>query len=191
MTQLSNVIVAGKSGAGKQPRIDVLTEKFGLKQLSTGNIFRFYLGLLDGLSDCPEPASFWDEGSQWFVDDARIKEALEPLCAGTEISIDDAVLALKVKHFVLSGLFVPDRITNALFEAAFAKHNFTGCALDGYPRTVDQAINEGKLVREVNRRAEVAQDISRLVALLTEDEAASEPQETAKGGFLSGLFNRG
>ncbi|HHH80138.1 MAG TPA: adenylate kinase, partial [Thermoplasmatales archaeon] len=41
---ITNIVVAGKSGAGKQPRIDVLKEEFNLEQLSTGNIFRKYLG---------------------------------------------------------------------------------------------------------------------------------------------------
>ncbi|MCK5031778.1 MAG: hypothetical protein KAR64_09955, partial [Thermoplasmatales archaeon] len=41
---ITNVIVSGKSGAGKQPRIDVLIEEFDLEQLSTGDIFRSYLG---------------------------------------------------------------------------------------------------------------------------------------------------
>ncbi|HEY5960868.1 MAG TPA: hypothetical protein VIV60_30140, partial [Polyangiaceae bacterium] len=29
---VQNIVVAGKSGAGKQPRIDVLVERFGLTQ---------------------------------------------------------------------------------------------------------------------------------------------------------------
>jgi adenylate kinase family enzyme len=41
---VQNILVMGKSGAGKQPRIDVLVKEFGLVQLSTGNIFREYLG---------------------------------------------------------------------------------------------------------------------------------------------------
>ncbi|HID25768.1 MAG TPA: hypothetical protein EYP23_04835 [Thermoplasmata archaeon] len=38
-----NVVVVGKSGAGKQPRIDVLKKEFKLEQLSTGDIFCGYL----------------------------------------------------------------------------------------------------------------------------------------------------
>ena len=44
---VENILVMGKSGAGKQPRIDVLIEEFGLKQLSTGDIFRSYLSAFD------------------------------------------------------------------------------------------------------------------------------------------------
>jgi adenylate kinase len=38
--EIKNIIVTGKSGAGKQPRIDVIADELGLKQLSTGVIFR-------------------------------------------------------------------------------------------------------------------------------------------------------
>ena len=37
---VQNIVVAGKSGAGKQPRVDVLVQTYGLRQLATGNIFR-------------------------------------------------------------------------------------------------------------------------------------------------------
>ena len=47
LDNVQNVIVTGKSGAGKQPRIDVLAEEFNLEQLSTGDIFRQYLGIFD------------------------------------------------------------------------------------------------------------------------------------------------
>jgi adenylate kinase len=49
------------------------------------------------------------------------------------------VLGLKAKYYVNQGLFVPDRITNALFESAFTALGCRGVVLDGYPRTVDQA----------------------------------------------------
>ena len=38
------IVVTGKSGSGKQERINVLVKEFQLKQLSTGDIFREYLG---------------------------------------------------------------------------------------------------------------------------------------------------
>ena len=38
--EVRNILVAGKSGSGKQPRIDVIAEELGLKQLSTGAMFR-------------------------------------------------------------------------------------------------------------------------------------------------------
>jgi pilus assembly protein CpaE len=61
------------------------------------------------------------------------------------------------------------------------------------PRTVEQAINEGKLIREVGRKSEVARAISTLVALLTEDMDEDNPDSSAaesKGGFFS-FFSRG
>lgn len=65
------------------------------------------------------------------------------------------------------------------------------------PRHVEQAINEGKLVREINKKADSARDIASLVAVLTsaaEGESAAEaPEEesTGVGGFFASLFNRG
>jgi pilus assembly protein CpaE len=62
------------------------------------------------------------------------------------------------------------------------------------PRTVDQAVNEGKLIREVNRKSDVARDISELVAVLTEDAVGEfDPDDddggsSGGGGFFSRLF---
>ena len=62
------------------------------------------------------------------------------------------------------------------------------------PRHVEQAVNEGKIVREVNRKSDAARDIANLVAILTEDPAEPEPEVTSSGsegaGWLSGLFGR-
>jgi len=64
------------------------------------------------------------------------------------------------------------------------------------PRHVEQAVNEGKIVREVNRRCDAALDIAKLVAVLTEDpEEGPGPGEGGEGGggsggWLSGLFGR-
>lgn len=64
-------------------------------------------------------------------------------------------------------------------------------------RHVEQAINEGKLVREINKKSEAARDLAHLVAVLTEegdDEAgpAKGPEApTGSSGFFSKLFNRG
>ena len=59
------------------------------------------------------------------------------------------------------------------------------------PKTVDQAINEGQLVREVNRKADVSRDISKLVALLTDDPEEDDDDDQAEesgGGWFGGLF---
>ena len=61
-------------------------------------------------------------------------------------------------------------------------------------KTVDAAINEGKLIRDINRKTEVAENISGLVAILTDDfenDDADAPKEESGGGFFFGLFGRG
>ncbi len=60
------------------------------------------------------------------------------------------------------------------------------------PRHVEQALNEGRLIRDVNRRCDAARDIANLVALLTEDgpPAAETKEGEGSGGWLSGLFGR-
>ena len=67
------------------------------------------------------------------------------------------------------------------------------CTIADDPDTVDQAINEGKMVRIVNKKSDVARDISQLVALLAdggEDAGASSPPEPeeATGGFFAKFF---
>ncbi len=130
--EVTNVIVTGKSGAGKQPRIDVLVEEYDLEQLSTGNIFRSYLGSFDDYDFDGDISQFWNEDEERFVPDEKI---------AAEIGTDDeeVLLGLKAKYFVDRGKFVPDRITNELFESYFGKKDYEGQVLDGYPRTVDQA----------------------------------------------------
>ncbi len=129
---LTNVIVTGKSGAGKQPRIDVLVEEYDLEQLSTGNMFRSYLGAFDAHSYDGSLEQFWDDDAGRFVSDEDIMDAL-----GTDDT--EVILGLKATYFVERGRYVPDRITNELFREAFAERDYRGQALDGYPRTVDQA----------------------------------------------------
>ncbi len=58
------------------------------------------------------------------------------------------------------------------------------------PRVVDQAVNNGLLVRDVKRKSEVANDISRLVAQLDESEEPRPRDEDKRSGFLFGLFGR-
>lgn len=59
------------------------------------------------------------------------------------------------------------------------------------PRHVEQAVNEGKIIREVNKRSDAARDIANLVAVLTEDseDGDTEP-ESESGGWLSSIFSR-
>ena len=142
---ITNVIVTGKSGAGKQPRIDVLVEEFGLEQLSTGNIFRSYLGKFNKYGYEGDLKEFWDESKERFIPDDEIAEKL-----GT--SDNDIMLGMKAKYFVDKGLFVPDYITNELFESYFAKKNYRNQVLDGYPRTLQQAEFLLKLIERENSK---------------------------------------
>jgi adenylate kinase family enzyme len=131
------LLVMGKSGAGKQPRIDVLTAEFGLEQLSTGNIFRDYLGKFDAIGFDGDIRSFFDETAGTFLPDAEIRARLGGRIEGRDPA--DVVLGLKAKYYIESGKFVPDAITNDLFRAAFARPGRRGTVLDGYPRTREQA----------------------------------------------------
>ncbi|MBN1946974.1 MAG: nucleoside monophosphate kinase [Bradymonadales bacterium] len=134
---VQNIVVAGKSGAGKQPRIDVLTAEFGLTQLSTGNIFREYLGAYKKLGYPGTPSDFHRDGH--FLPDAQITDALDPFAKAAALPTASAVLGLKAAFFVDQGLFVPDGITNELFASSFRSAKGRGLVLDGYPRTSDQS----------------------------------------------------
>ncbi len=129
---ITNVIVTGKSGAGKQPRIDVLVDEYDLEQLSTGNIFRSYLSSFDEYDYQGDISEFWDEKNEKFISDDEIAERI-----GTRD--EEVILGLKAKYFVDQGKFVPDQITNQLFESYFGKKDYEGQVLDGYPRTIEQA----------------------------------------------------
>ena len=128
--------MGGKSGAGKQPRIDVLTSAFGLKQLSTGSIFRGHLQLFGDLNYEGDLSRFYDPSSGVFIDAAEIKDALG---ISDRENADDIILGLEAKYYIEKGLFVPDQITNALFESDFRAMGYRGAVLDGYPRTLQQA----------------------------------------------------
>lgn len=145
---ITNIIVMGKSGAGKQPRIDVLVNEFGLEQLSTGNIFRRYIGDFDGIAFDGDLEQFWKDG--WFIPDEEIKEMLD-----VRDSDDSIILGLKAKYFVERGMFVPDRITNELFASAFGKKNYKNQVLDGYPRTKNQAEFLLDLVKNNNSKIDL------------------------------------
>lgn len=65
------------------------------------------------------------------------------------------------------------------------------------PRHVEQAVNEGRIIREVNRRCDTARDIANLVAVLAEGPQDPGSRTDAAGnagegssGWLSGLFGR-
>ena len=76
---VQNIVVAGKSGAGKQPRVDVLVQTYGLRQLATGNIFREYLGTYNKVRAASKTDGLW--ANEKLASDATIRQALAPACA--------------------------------------------------------------------------------------------------------------
>jgi adenylate kinase len=135
-SRYDNIIVAGKSGAGKQPRIDVLVRQLGFRQLSTGNIFRTYLKKFNNLNHPGDIHRFYDPASRYFVANESIVEALG---IHSHPDLKGIILGLKAKYFVEQGLYVPDTITNALFDSAFRDMGYRNVVLDGFPRTLEQA----------------------------------------------------
>lgn len=136
VSRFDNIIVMGKSGAGKQPRIDVLNETFGLKQISTGSIFRTYLDRFNALGYTGSLGAFYDSASETFMAAELIKARLG---ISDYDDADGIVLGMEAKYYVDQGLFVPDKITTALFETAFKTMEYRGAVLDGFPRTLIQA----------------------------------------------------
>ncbi len=137
--KVENILVMGRSGAGKQPRIDVLMREFGLEQLSTGDIFRHYMRSFNDFGYAGDLGKFWDEKASWFIKDERTEEMLAENAPVRPQNMKELVLGMKAKFFVDNGKYVPDEITNALFEDFFSGSGFRGKVLDGYPRTVGQA----------------------------------------------------
>jgi adenylate kinase len=136
--RVQNIVVMGKSGAGKQPRIDVLTSEFGLRQLSTGNIFREYVGAFDRSGYKGDLERFYDPARDTFVPDQVIIDAIKAQLPDVK-DARPVMLGLKAKYFMNSGKFVPNSSTNELFKEYFSRGGYKGFVLDGYPRTPDQS----------------------------------------------------
>ncbi len=160
---VQNIVVAGKSGAGKQPRIDVLLAEYGLTQLSTGNIFREYLGAYGKIRDKVSADNLWLDGK--LAADTDIEAALSAAATAAGVKLESAVLGFKAAQYVDRGKFVPDDITNALFEAAFNANAGKGMVLDGYPRTPEQSAFLVDLTRRCGTRIDL------VLVVDNEDEA--------------------
>jgi len=156
---IENILVMGRSGAGKQPRIDVLVNEFGFEQLSTGDIFRHYMKMFNECGFSGELARFWDDSENWFLEDDRIFDFISNYLIEGAGGRTEILLGLKAKYFVDSGKYVPDRITNSMFEDFFSKSNYRGKVLDGYPRTVGQA----RFLMELAARKNVSVDFAVIV----------------------------
>lgn len=148
--EIENILVMGRSGAGKQPRINVLLEEFSLEQISTGDIFRHYMGVFNNIDYKDSPDVFWDKEGNWFLDDEIMIKMIARGSGKEHENISEMLLGLKAKYFVDNGQYVPDRITNSLFQDYFSRTNYRGKVLDGYPRTVGQARFLLELAEEKN-----------------------------------------
>ncbi|MDP7422891.1 MAG: nucleoside monophosphate kinase [bacterium] len=162
---VQNILVMGKSGAGKQSRIDVLLEEFGLEQLSTGEIFRYYMRIFNECGFKGDLAQFWDSDLDWFRDVVDIVEMLGENCKGR---MKEVLMGLKAKYFVDSGKYVPDRITNSLFKDYVSRSNYRCKVMDGFPRTPGQA----KFLMELASRKKFNIDFAILV--YNSDESIKE-----------------
>ncbi len=150
---VQNIVVTGKSGAGKQPRIDVLLEEYSLKQLSTGNIFREYLGAYAKVRELVKADHLWKDGV--FAGDTAITSVFEPVAKSANVNVEASVLGFKAAQYVDRGKFVPDDITNALFAAAFKQAGGKGFVLDGYPRTAEQSAFLIDLLKQTGSRIDL------------------------------------
>ncbi len=102
-----NIILMGPPGAGKGTQADKLVTKYGLVQISTGDMFR-----------------------------KEIKE--------------DTQLGVIAKFFSQYGYLVPDSITIDIVRERLSQNDFpNGFILDGFPRTVVQAISLENLGKEL------------------------------------------
>lgn len=108
-----NLLLFGPPGAGKGTQSAKLVENFGMKQISTGDLFR-----------------------------SAIKNKTN--------------LGLEAKGFIDKGLLVPDSLVTGMVEEALKCH-FVGSdvkslILDGYPRTLEQAIDLEKIFQSIGEK---------------------------------------
>lgn len=111
------MILLGAPGAGKGTQAAVLSEKFGIPQISTGDIFR-----------------------------QNIKQNTE--------------LGQKAKAYMDQGLLVPDELVVDLVKDRLVQPDCQkGYILDGFPRTIPQAIALDEALQAMNSSLDVALNI--------------------------------
>lgn len=130
MSQFLNVFVFGKSGAGKQGFIDVLSEKNGLgyTPLSTGDLFRAAIGYVK--ARVPEDICK-DKGGKLAPDKAILKRLREH---APDLDQQRALAGVKARYYVNAGLYAPASMADALFGDIFVRGKCKGFVVDGYPR---------------------------------------------------------
>ena len=132
MSKFLNVFVFGKSGAGKQGYIDVLSDKRGLgyTPLSTGDLFRSAISYVKGR--VPEDLCT-DEGNKLASD----KDILKRLAAhAPDLDLQRALAGAKARYYVNAGLYAPAAMADTLFGNVFVRGGCKGFVVDGYPRLV-------------------------------------------------------
>src|SRR5690606_15637603 len=78
-------------------------------------------------------------------------------------------LGKKAKEFIDKGLLVPDEITNSIIRVRIAQSDCKrGFLLDGYPRTVAQAVSLDEILFDYNMRIDAVINISVSYKLLIE-----------------------
>ena len=121
-------------------------------------------------------------------DVTSVRDAYRKLKMLNTLGVESSRIRLVVNRWSPSSVVTLDNIRQNLNMQVSA-------TVRGDDRTVEKAVNEGRLIREVNRKSDTTRDISALVAVLTDDDdemvARQEASEAGSGGFLSGLFGRG
>ncbi|HEY8364584.1 MAG TPA: adenylate kinase [Haloplasmataceae bacterium] len=111
------LLIMGPPGAGKGTQAEMITTKYQIPHISTGDMFR-----------------------------QAIKE-------GT-------ALGNEAKKYLDQGLLVPDEVTNGIVRERLMKDDCkNGFLLDGYPRTVAQAVNLDEMLFDLNMRIDAVLNI--------------------------------
>jgi len=70
-------------------------------------------------------------------------------------------LGLKIESLISKGNFVSDEIVNQLLKESISNLKYRDRIIfDGYPRTIDQAINLDNLLKEFNQKVEIVISLS-------------------------------
>ncbi|GIW21913.1 MAG: adenylate kinase [Candidatus Sericytochromatia bacterium] len=112
-----HILFLGPPGSGKGTQSKILENKFGILQISTGDILR---------------------------------KAIE----------NKTDLGNKAKSFMDEGKLVPDNLMIELIKEVFSQENFTdNWLMDGFPRTLNQAVAFDNLLSELNKKLDVAIEV--------------------------------